>query len=711
MEGSGVICSAVDILPTEFAREASQHFGDILSEFVGVLASSKYLEELPMHLRRACIVHGGSLTSLFEYIPRMHNSNLENPSRNLPNIQSEKMKHTTLISLSGHLFDQFLINEALDIIEAAGVSFKLVKFDVGQSTKAMSYSELELPKLSDFPVLQHLPFPVHLLPVNVEISNDQIGADDKALLDKVIDSLASLANPSESHVDSINNVVTLKVGKFKEMMNLEKDNDTKPEAVILILGAGRVCRPAAEFLTSIGSSSSKKWLKSCVNDDFQENTCVKVIVASLFLKDAQEIAEGIPNATAVQLDALNHESLCNYISLVDVVISLLPPSFHCKIASACLQLRKHLVTASYVDDSMSKLDEKAKSSGVTFLCEMGLDPGIDHMMAMKMINQAHVRGGKIKSFTSYCGGLPSPDAANNPIGYKFSWSPAGAIRAGRNPATYKHHGEIKQVDGDSLYDSASKLRIPDFPAFALECLPNRNSLVYGDLYGIGNEASSIFRGTLRYEGSFGEIMGTLARIGIFSTEASPIFENKIRPTYRNFILELLNIHNNILNETEIGEKEIEERIMALGLCKERDTALKTAKTILFLGFLERADIPIFCKCAFDVTCLRMEERLVYSGTEKDMVLLHHEIEVDFPNGRPSEKHRATLLEFGRSDKEEKSYTAMALTVGIPVAIGALLILGKKIKSTGVLRPIDPEIYLPALDILEAYGFKLVEKID
>lgn len=678
MEGSGVMCSAVDILPTEFAKEASQHFGDILSEFVGVLASSKYLKELPMHLRRACIVHGGSVTSLFEYIPRMCNSNQEDPSRNLPNIQSEKMKHTTLISLSGHLFDQFLINEALDIIEAAGVSFKLVKFDVGQSTKALSYSELE------------------------------IGADDKALLDKVIDSLASLAKPSESHVDSINNVVTLKVGKFKEM-NLEKDDDTKTEAVILILGAGRVCRPAAEFLTSIGCGSSKNPIKSCIAEDFQENTCVKVVVASLFLKDAQEIAEGIPNATAVQLDALNHESLCNYISLVDVVISLLPPSFHSNVASACLQLRKHLVTASYVDDSMSKLDEMAKSYGVTFLCEMGLDPGIDHMMAMKMINQAHLRGGKIKSFISYCGGLPSPDAANNPIGYKFSWSPAGAIRSGRNPATYKHHGEIKHVDGDSLYDSASKLRIPGFPAFALECLPNRNSLVYGDLYGIGNEALTIFRGTLRYEG-FGEIMGTLARIGFFSTEATPRLENEIRPTYRNFILELLNIHTTILAETKIGEKEIEERIVALGLCEERDTALKTAKTIVFLGFLERAEIPIFCKCAFDVTCLRMEERLVYSGTEQDMVLLHHEIEIDFPNGRPSENHRATLLELGRTNKEEK-YTAMALTVGIPAAIGALLILGKKVEATGVLRPIDPEIYLPALDILEAYGFKLVEKID
>ncbi|KAI3443496.1 hypothetical protein Pfo_000161 [Paulownia fortunei] len=664
MEGNGVICSAVDILPTEFAREASQHFGDILSQFIGSLASSRCLDKLPAHLRRACIVHGGALTSLFEYIPRMRNSDIADLSQTLQPLQPPKMKYTTLISLSGHLFDQFLINEALDIIEAAGGSFHLVKCQVGQSTNATSYSELE------------------------------IGADDKAVLDKIIDSLTSLANPSEGHVASKNNIISLKVGIFEET-DIEKENEIKSEAAILILGAGRVCRPAAEFLASIGRGSSNKWLNSYMTDDSKEKTSVYVIVASLFMKDAEEITEGIPNATAVQLDIMNKENLCNYISQVDVVISLLPPSCHSIIASACIQFRKHLVTASYVDDSMSKLDELAKSSGITILCEMGLDPGIDDQ------SSPHTRG-KIKSFTSYCGGLPSPYAANNPLAYKFSWSPAGAIRAGRNPAMYKYNGDIVHVDGDKLYDSASRLRIPDFPAFALECLPNRNSLVYGDLYGIENEASTIFR--------FGEIMGTLARIGFFNTEATSILQNETRPIYRTFLLALLDCHTKNLAESIIGEKWIADQIVALGLCEEKETALKTAKTIVFLGFHEMAEIPISCQSAFDVTCVRMEERLAYSGTEKDMVLLHHEVEVDFPNGQPTENHRATLLEFGRTDGV-RSYTAMALTVGIPAAIGALLLLGKNIKAKGVIRPIDPEIYAPALDILEAYGFKLVGKID
>ncbi|PON39202.1 Hopanoid-associated sugar epimerase [Trema orientale] len=470
-EGSGLICSAVDILPTEFAKEASQHFGDILSEFVGYLASTVDIKQLPAHLRRACISHRGALTSLYEYIPRMRNSDTEEISEDPASYQSNKKKYNILVSLSGHLFDQFLINESLDIIEAAGGSFHLVKCQVGQSSNAMSYSELE------------------------------VGADDRAVLDQIIDSLTSIAKPNENNgfLDRQTNKISLIVGKVQET-ETKKENGTERKTGVLILGAGRVCQPAAELLSSVGSNSSPQWYKTCLQDDFEEINDVHVIVASLYLKDAEETIEGIPNATAVQLDVQDHVSLRKYISQVEVVISLLPPSCHIIVANACLELRRHLVTASYVDHSVSMLDEKAKNAGITILGEMGLDPGIDHMMAMKMINQAHIREGRIRSFKSYCGGLPSPAAANNPLAYKFSWNPAGAIRAGRNPAIYTSDGKTIHVDGEDLYDSAVRLRIPDLPAFALECLPNRNSLVYGDLYGIANEASTIFRGTLRYEG-------------------------------------------------------------------------------------------------------------------------------------------------------------------------------------------------------------------
>ncbi|KAH9804895.1 alpha-aminoadipic semialdehyde synthase [Citrus sinensis] len=567
------------------------------------------------------------------------------------------------VSLSGHLFDQFLINEALDIIEAAGGSFHLVKCQVGQSTEALSFSELE------------------------------VGADDSAVLDQIIDSLTSLANASENNRDQISGInrISLRIGKVQETAT-QKGPGTKGTSSVLIIGAGRVCRPAAELLASFGSPSHQMQ-KTCMETDFEWQNDIRVLVASLYLKDAEEVIEGIPNAEAVQLDVSDHKSLCKCISQVEIVISLLPASCHVMVANACIEFKKHLVTASYIDDSMSKLDEKAKGAGITILGEMGLDPGIDHMMAMKMINHAHVRKGKIKSFTSYCGGLPSPAAANNPLAYKFSWSPAGAIRAGRNPAIYLFNGKTVQVDGDSLYDSAEKFRIADLPAFALECLPNRNSLVANPLM---------------VRTGFGEIMGTLGRIGFFSAETHPVLKQGSGPTFRMFLCEILKMDSQKMGEAPLGEKEITERILSLGHCKERETASKAAKTIIFLGLHEQTEIPASCESPFSVTCLLMEEKLAYSSTEEDMVLLHHEVEVEFPDGQPSENHRATLLEFGKM-KNGKMISAMALTVGIPAGIAAMLLLVNKIKTRGVLRPIEPEVYVPALDMLQAYGIKLVEK--
>ncbi|CAH9077061.1 unnamed protein product [Cuscuta europaea] len=679
MEGNGILCSAVDILPTEYAKEASQHFGDILSQFVRSLASVESLDELPAPLRRACIVHLGNLTPLYDYIPRMRNSDLEDSPDVLDQLPSNKKRYTTLVPLSGHLFDQFLINEALDIIEEAGGAFHLVKCQVGQSSESLSYSEVE------------------------------VGADDKAVLDRILDSLSSIAN-SDKHVESRNknaSMLSSKVGKVLDT-SIEKGADANNKYKVLILGAGRVCRPAVEFLASLGGISAQKQLKSCISEDFEEQNCIEVSVASLNLKDSEEVTENISNAIAVQLDISNHDSLHKYISQADVVVSLLPPSFHSTVANACIKLKTNLVTSSYVDDSMTSLSEDAKSAGVTILAEMGLDPGIDHMMAMKIINQAHVRNGKIKSFVSYCGGLPSPAAANNPLAYKFSWSPEGVLRAGCNPATYRYQGEVVEVEGQNLYDSASRLRIGNFPAFALECLPNRNSLTYGDLYGIGEEASTVFRGTLRYQG-FSEIMGTLSKLGFFSTEPMPILEHGEKCIYVDFLLGLLKINDKKFSAPLIGEKDIIDQIMALGYVKAKDAATNTVRTIIFLGFHEAREIPVSCKSAFDVTCSLMVERLTYLEGEQDMVFLHHEVVVDFPDGQ-TETHEATLLEFGRTNNGRMT-TAMALTVGIPAAIGALLLLSNKIKATGVIRPTDAEVYVPALDILQAYGIKLMEKVE
>nr|CAB3447907.1 unnamed protein product [Digitaria exilis] len=576
-------------------------------------------------------------------------------------------KYSTLVSLSGHLFDKFLINEALDIIEADGGSFQLVRCEVGQSIDDMSYSELK------------------------------VGADDTTTLDKIMDSLTSLANAHGGDHDAGKETdLALKIGKVNECD--AGDTMEKGGPKVLILGAGRVCRPAAEFLASYPNSNY------CVDDNSPDQ--IHVIVASLYQKDAEEIVDGIKNTTATQLDVADIGSLSDLVSQVsfilifksllnklmklallqvEVVVSLLPTSFHAAIARVCIEFKKHMVTASYVDESMSNLSQAAKAAGVTILCEMGLDPGIDHLMSMKMIDEAHARKGKVKAFTSFCGGLPSPAAANNPLAYKFSWNPAGAVRSGKNPAVYKFLGETIHVDGSNLYESAKRLRLPELPAFALEHLPNRNSLIYGDLYGISNEASTAYRATLRYEG-FSEIMATLSKIGFFDAANHPLLQDTNRPTYKGFLDELL-IANNIsttatnLNiEASTGyDDELIARLLSLGYCKEKEIASKTAKTIKY------------CCC-------------------KDMVLLHHEVEVEYPDGRPTEKHQATLLEFGKVENG-RSTTAMALTVGVPVAIGALLLLQNKVQTKGVIRPLEPEIYIPALEILESSGIKLTERME
>ncbi|XP_078157714.1 lysine-ketoglutarate reductase/saccharopine dehydrogenase bifunctional enzyme isoform X2 [Carex rostrata] len=661
MTSNGVVCLAVDILPTEFSREASQHFGDILSQFVTSLASAKEIDELPSHLRKACIAHKGALTPLYDYIRRMRKSFIETSAAPL-NGPSWK-KYTTLVSLSGHLFDKFQINKALDIIEAAGGSFHLVKCDVGQSTDDFSYSELE------------------------------VGADDTSMMDNILDSLTTLANSSEKHgIVSKESDLSLKIGK----VNANETDNCVPEKrpAVLILGAGRVCRPAAAFLASIEKDHNG-----------YSSEGVHVIVASLFQEDADETVEGITNATAVQLDVKDLERVSFYVSQVEVVVSLLPASFHSSIANVCIEHKKHMVTASYVDDSMSKLDSVAKDAGVAILCEMGLDPGIDHMMAMKMIDEAHKRGGKVKGFTSYCGGLPSPAAANNPLAYKFSWNPAGAIRAGRNSAIYKLLGETVNVDGKELYDSAKSFRLSDLPAFALEHLPNRNSLIYGDLYGISKEASTIYRATLRYEG-FSEIMATLGKIGFFEMEPHPFIKVAPRPTLRSFLNHLLGLNMS----SSAKEEEFIQRLVQLGHCKDKTTASKTIKAIKFLGLHEDMVIPESCSSAFEIICARMEERLTYKNDEQDMVLLHHEVEVEFPDSQQTEKHRATLLEFGKIENG-KSTTAMALTVGVPAAIGALLLLHNRVQKRGVVRPLDSEVYIPALKMLETTGIKLLEEVE
>ncbi|CAE7917728.1 lys9 [Symbiodinium sp. KB8] len=225
-----------------------------------------------------------------------------------------------------------------------------------------------------------------------------------------------------------------------------------------------------------------------------------VTVASVFLHEAEKLAKGRPRTLPLELNiSEDYETLSKTVSQHDLVISMVPAVLHAPAVRAAIQHGKNVVTASYTSDEIAALDEAAKKSGITVLMEAGLDPGIDHMSACKLIDGIHDRGGKVLSFSSMCGGLPAPEAANNPLGYKFSWSPRGVLTAARNAAKFLQDGKTVDVPGEKLLLAAKPYRLN--AAFSLEVLPNRNSLPYSDKYRIP-EVQTMMRGTLRYQVTF-----------------------------------------------------------------------------------------------------------------------------------------------------------------------------------------------------------------
>ncbi|KAJ7522374.1 hypothetical protein O6H91_18G008500 [Diphasiastrum complanatum] len=680
----GIILLAVDNLPAEFAKEATMNFGNVLHKFLPTMAYAHSPDETHFPIQRACIAHDGHLTSLYEYILRMRESETRSSSLLANQNGNDEVFFKKLVSLSGHLFDQFLINEALDVIEKAEGRFSLVTCEVGQTVDAVSHAELE------------------------------VIADSAEKIDQIVDTLASIASHENAthkstggHADNTNRKGSCSKENCEEKVASDIDGDRAYK--VLIMGAGRMCEPAVKYL-ALGNTYSDIIKKQ------DKARCV--IVASLFLEDAEKVVAGIPYTTAVQLDVMDTPKLEKYISTVSVVISLLPPSHHLPLANACIKLGKHLVTASYVSEEMAALDEKAKQAGVTLLCEMGLDPGIDHMMAMKMIDAAHTRGGKVQSFVSYCGGLPSPAAANNPLGYKFSWNPAGSLKAGRNSAVYKHKSEIMHIPGEKLFSSAIPMRLPHLPAFALERLANRDSLMYGNFYGISDEACTVFRATLRYEG-FSEIMDVLGQLGFFSSETHPLLlENSSgavqQLSYVAFLEELFSLSKG--GEKMTPPLQVSES-KACAFQESAEGIVPVANRLSrFLGLDSKQTIPATCKTPFDILCTCMEDKLLYKPDEQDMILLHHDLEVTFRTGGPVEHHAATLLTFGEFPSkgdclESKAESAMARTVGLTAAIGAELLLSGTLHTEGVVRPFSSDIYLPVLKALEALGLKVEERME
>jgi len=434
---------------------------------------------------------------------------------------------------------------------------------------------------------------------------------------------------------------------------------------ILVLGAGLVARPLVRYLLE--------------QDD------IEVVLADQLQSRADALINGHPSGRAIAMDVQDSVQTSDAVSRADIVVSLLPWMFHPKIAALCLEHKKHLVTASYVKEEMQSFDAEAKEKGLIFLNEVGVDPGIDHMAAMKTINEIKAAGGEVKTFHSYCGGLPAMANNNNPLGYKFSWSPEGALLAAGNDGRYLKDGKVIEVPGCHLFEHYWLTDIPGSGVF--EAYVNRDSLPYLKLYDIPN-AQNIYRGTLRNVG-YCETWGFLKRLGLMNRKMK-------------FDMQETSPKQVIANIIHSDGKDVKGD--AAAYLKIPRHAL-TLKKLDWLGmFSDEYLKALGTVSVFDMFAHILKEKLTYDDGEVDLLLQHHEFVAIYPDGK-EEMTMSTLMDTGTPGGD----SSMSKTVGLPAAISARLIAEEKIDLKGVRIPVHPQIYKPVLAELAALNIKFIER--
>lgn len=437
---------------------------------------------------------------------------------------------------------------------------------------------------------------------------------------------------------------------------------------VVVFGAGLVAAPLVEYLL--------------------EQSDFLVTVATRTVSKAQRMVGDAPNGKAVPFTIDQEEKLEELIQAHDLAVSLLPYTHHVEVAKACLRHKKHMVTTSYVSDEMKSLDDEAARTGVILLNECGLDPGIDHMSAMKIIHQIQEGGGRVTSFTSFCGGLPAPEANTNPYGYKFSWSPRGVLLAGTNPAHYKMDGEEVHIEAKELFASYRMRRVEGLGEF--EGYPNRNSLPYKEIYGI-EDTDTILRGTLRYPG-WCPTLKAIVDLGFLSEEPRPELAGK---SYKDLTAHLVGAGS----EHKTGDEILQKVADYLGMAPSSDVLGR----LRWLGLFSDIPLPQEHDNSLDMLCSLMEPRMQYGEMERDMIILQHNFIADY--GERKEHIVSTFIDYGIPG----GHTAMARTVALPAAIAAKMVLHGEIAEPGVHIPIKPGIYTPILDELEKVGIKFEEK--
>eukprot|EP01064_Diplonema_japonicum_P031419 TRINITY_DN5613_c0_g1_i1.p1 TRINITY_DN5613_c0_g1~~TRINITY_DN5613_c0_g1_i1.p1 ORF type:complete len:461 (+),score=197.79 TRINITY_DN5613_c0_g1_i1:57-1385(+) len=433
---------------------------------------------------------------------------------------------------------------------------------------------------------------------------------------------------------------------------------------VLVLGAGLVVKPLVAYLDRHG---------------------YEVTLGSRGLEKAQKVVEGT-KAKSVKIDVEQKEDLAvleKHIKEVDLVISMLPWLLHTTAAKMAIGNGKHFLTTSYLSAAMKEMDAEAKEKGLIMINECGVDPGTDHMSASRVMDAHKAKGGKITSFTSFCGGLPAPANNNNPFGYKFSWAPRGVLLAAKNAAKYYEGGDLKDVPSEDLWSVAKKMDVKGFSK-PFEGVPNRDSTQYKEIYNLP-DIKTLLRGTFRYAG-WADILLSLVKLDMLD-----LTEGEIDMTYNQMMLKQAG-----------GEGDAKEAV-SKKVGHPVDGEVIAAMT--WLGLF--TDEKVQAKTRLDSVCelMKMKNEMEYATGEKDMIVMKHTYEVEYPDR--TEYLSTQLVDYGLDD----GTTSMSRTVGLPVAIAARLVLEGKIALTGIQIPIVSEIYNPILDELAKENIIFEDNVD
>lgn len=437
---------------------------------------------------------------------------------------------------------------------------------------------------------------------------------------------------------------------------------------ILIIGAGLSATSLIKYL--LKHSDTYQW---------------EITVGDMLQKVAEQKIGDHPNGRAIHFNLKDLQQRAEEIARADLVVSMVPAAMHPVVANECLKYGKHLLTPSYISTEMQNMDEEAREKGLVFLNELGVDPGIDHMSAMRIIHRIRAKGGTLLAFRSFCGGLVAPDCDNNPWNYKLSWNPRNVVLAGQGTAQYKENGHYKYVPYNKLFTRLFKAQIPHYGEF--EVYPNRDSLKYCKLYGLQN-IPSILRGTMRRPG-YSEAWNVFVQLGC--TNDSYIMKNSHELTYREYIESFLPYQKNRETQDSLAEfagiskdSSIMNKLQWLGIFSDEVIGIKDATPAMILQHI-------------------LEQKWGLGPRDRDLLVMQHQFDFELQG----QKRR--IISSMSAEGKDRENTAMAYTVGTPLAIATKLLSTGKLQLKGVQIPILPELYNPILDELEKLGIRFEEE--